>query len=260
MKIIKALSLILAIVCFCTLLYSCDFSNTEKNIIEVNGNVYLDSTPLKNVTIKSNTKSFCQTDSSGHFSFSVNAKKITIFAEKSGYVFSPNNIELTSSKNDVKFYATKIEKINGGLSLNKIIITPTSIVSMGGENFAYNANNQICLKVKSLNLFVDNKTFNIGENALVAKNINNELIFAEDLSIDTQKNYNIKFSLDVYFTLSNTEHVFTEVNQTILNISGNQTTQDLRNNQITYSCIGVNAKEAKFTYNISFIFDYFPYV
>ena len=245
----------------CSLILSaCDFLPVGTPL-KVSGYVYYNSSPLENVAIKTSTQKLCETNSEGFFTFETNKSQITIYAEKTGYLFQPKSITLTSNNNNVIITAQAIENLNGVLSLSQINITPSSIVSVS-DNFQYVKDGQNCLKIKNFYVEVNNKKINCIEDDFYAvKNKTNIINFNDDISIETNTPFSIKFSLDAYFTSYHNEYYFEEEKITVLDITQPQTTAILtENNQIEYSFWGVNASNNKFSYNVTFVFDYYPNV
>ena len=251
------------LVLFCVMVFgmlscACIFSPPNASL-KVSGYVYCDNQPLEETLIKSSTQKLCYTDEYGHFEFQTSKSHITIFAEKDGYMFLPDSAEIYSSTNNITFTAQKIVPLNGSLSLSKINITPISIVSLA-DNFQFVENSNVCLKVKSFNVEINGKIYNcLNQDLYAIKNKSNYIDFNNDFSIDTGEQYSIKFTLDAYFTSNHHEYVFVEEKQTILNVSQVQTNANLNENmQIEFSSWGVNSSNNKFSYNVTFIFDYFP--
>lgn len=257
----KLKAILMVFVCICSIfLAACDFSpNTET--MSVSGHVYFDSVAMQDVEIKSNTKTLAVSDSSGAFNFEKTKSTTTIYAEKTGYTFTPKSIEVSETTDNIVFIATKIEDLNGTLSLSKINITPTSIVSIS-DNYLFNLGGKSCLKIKNLYVAIGNAKYNCLTGDFYAeKNKNNFINVEHDLFADTGKNFAIEFSLDAYFSSYRNEYLYSEEKTSILNITTQQTTAHLTdNNQIEYTFVGVNATNNKFSYNITFIFDYYPNV
>lgn len=250
------------IVCCMSVMTGCDFFGTSNDPLIISGYVYLDSTePLSDVSIKSETIIYDKTDENGYFSISVNKSSVELFAEKSGYAFSPHSVTISENTNNLIFNATKTQDLNGLLTLNHIVITPTSMVSFG-DDYSYEHENETCLKIDNLKIDIDNKTFDILQNDLYAvKNKSNIIAFDQDVTVNTDYDFNIWFSLDAYFTSLNQEFVYHEERQSVIRVQEKQTTADLNdNNQIVYTAVGVNSSNNMFTYNISFVFDYYENV
>ena len=258
MKRIKAMFLIL--LCVCSLCFTaCNYSAPPSTPLTVSGGVYFDNLGLDGVKIKSSTRTLFTTLDNGLFNFEEKSSKITIYAEKEGYTFLPKSITITKSTDKVVFEAFEIEDLNGTLSLCEINVTPTSIVSIT-DNYSYTQNGTTNLKIK--NLFVkmgSNQYDSLTTDFFAEKNKSNKITFLNDLSVNTQENFTIEFYMNVYFTSYRQEYIFTESKVSVLNISSSQTTAMLNeHNQIEYTFVGVNASNNKFSYNITFVFDYFP--
>lgn len=253
---IKGLMTLIILIC-CLFFSACDFSPVKNNV-EVSGNIYFESLPMDDVIIKSTTKIYTTTNSDGSFNFETNNTPITIYAEKEGYTFSPKNITISSTTNNIVFTAIQTTNLNGTLCLDSVNITPTSIVSIN-DNFQYANNGNNCLKIKSFNLKLNNLQCSINVNEYAIKNKSNIIKINNDISVDTGTEFSLYFSLNCYFKQNNLEYIYTEDNQSVLNIKEVQTTKDLTdNNQVEYSFMGVNSSNNKFSYNITFIFDYYP--
>lgn len=258
MKKLKCL-LIAFILISCTLLFACNFNPILSKEISISGSVYIDTQPVVNAQIKSKTQVLCSTDENGNFAFTINAESVTIFVEKSGYLFNPSSLTFTESTTNVLIKGEMVKNLDGILSLSSVNITPSSIVSVT-ENFQYVANGENCLKAKNFNVEINNKKINcLTFDTYLIKNKNNKIVVEDDLFVETGKNFAINFSLDVYFKLSFNEYIFTEEKKSVINIDRAQTTAMLNeNNQIEYTYVGVNSSNNKFSYNVTFIFDYYP--
>lgn len=243
---------------------ACDY-NPTKTKLEISGAVYFDNTPLDGVSIRSNTKYFYTTNTNGKFSFDEYSSSVTIFAEKSGYIFSPNSITLTESQSSIIFEATKIENLSGTLSLSKINVMPTSIAGVQ-ENYLFkNSGGESCLKINQINVSVDDDNLQALTSPIYAvKNKNNEIKFTNNLSVNTGERFKIMFSIDACYSFASNEQVYYETKKSVISITESQTNANLVQSgqnefgQIIYSLDGVNAGNNNFSYNISFIFDYYP--
>ncbi len=255
-KFIVFLTLIL---CSMSIMTGCDHLGSRSDPLIISGYVYLDSSqPLSGVSIKSETNIYAKTDDNGYFSINVNKNSIQLFAEKDGYTFSPHSITISENTDKLIFNAQKTYDLSGLLTLSHIIVTPTSIVSFG-NNYSYQHNDNTCLKINDLHINIDSKSFDLLDNELYAiKNKSNIIDFNQDITVNTNYDFNIWFSLDACFTSANQEFVFHEERQSVIRIQDKQTSSDLNdNNQIIYTAFGVNASNNMFTYNISFVFDYY---
>ena len=257
----KVITLLLIIIMGASILTGCDFWESVEPLT-ISGYVYLNSTePLSDVTIKSQTAIYGKTDNNGFFSISVNRSSVEIFAEKSGYSFSPKSAIVSQSTNNLIFSATQTKDLSGLLTLRHLVITPTSIVSFG-ENYSYQHDGNICLKISDIQINIDNKQFDLLDGDFYAiKNKSNIITINDDVTVNTNYAFNIWFSINAYFTSVNQELVFEEDKQSVIRVQEKQTTVDLDdNNQIVYTAVGVNSSNNMFTYNISFIFDYYENV
>lgn len=166
---------------------------------------------------------------------------------------------------------TKIENLDGTLSLRCIQITPTSIIKDDIDKFAYkNEENVDCLKISQIHIILSgDKTSQNTENALndtifAPKNVKTEIAIKKDFSVDTCTNFSIDFGVDVYHTVTNEEQLFSETNLAKQQITKKQTNTDLTNfsknayGQIVYTFSNINSTNAKFSYNITFVFDFYP--
>lgn len=258
----KIVTLILIVILGMSVLSGCDFFSGNSTSLAISGYVYLNSTePLEGVAIKSETTIYTRTDANGFFNITVNNDSVELFAEKSGYTFSPRSITVSQSTNSLIFSATETKELSGLLTLNSIVITPTSIVSFG-DNYSYTHNGDKCLKISDITIDIDNKQFELLDGDLYAiKNKSNTIMFDKDVTISTGSVFNIWFSVDAYFTSLNEELIFEEDRQSVIRVQEKQTTEDLDdNNQIVYTAVGVNSSNNMFTYNISFVFDYYENV
>lgn len=263
MKIKKIICYVLMFVSV-FVLFACDYNPTQTKI-EISGTVYFNNAPLDGVSIRSNTKNFCTTENDGNFIFEENSNSITIFAEKSGYIFSPKSITLSKSQSGIIFEATKIENLNGTLSLSKINITPISIASIQ-ENYLFkNSSGESCLKINQINVSInDNELTALNSCVYAVKYKNNEIDFNKDLSVNTGTKFKILFSVDACYSFASSEQVYTEAKKSVINVTENQTNADLVQTgqnefgQIVYTLAGVNAGNNNYSYDISFVFDYYP--
>ncbi len=254
-KIIVFISLI---ICFMSVLSGCDIFGGVTTL-EISGYVYLDTNqPLSDVAIKSETNIYAKTDDNGYFNITVQKSKIELFAEKTGYSFSPYSVEITENTDNLIFVATKTKDLSGLLTLSHIIITPTSMVSFG-DNYAYQHNGEKCLKINDLEVNIDDKSFDLLDSDFYAvEDKSNVIAINDDITIKTDYDFNIWFSLDAYFTSYNEEFIFHEDRQSVIRVQEKQTTEDLNDqNQVLYTAYGVNASNNMFTYNITFVFDYY---
>lgn len=240
---------------------ACDIFYTQSDkTIETSGKVSFESSALSGVKIKTKTQVLCQTDENGNYNFSINANEVEIFAEKQGYAFTPRSIIITDSTTDLNFVAEKVEDLNGELALSKIIITPTSIGTLP-DNFKYTDNGQEYLKISSISLKIVNNQYLpfVEDGAKAIKNQKNTFVLTEQYSVKTSQKFAINFSISAHFRSYGDEYNFTESRTTTLNVSANQTTAMLNDNkEFVVSLIGVNSSNNMFSYDISFVFDYYP--
>ncbi len=258
----KLVTLIMIVILGMSMLSGCDFFSGNSDSLTISGYVYLNSVePLEGVSIKSETTIYARTDVNGFFNITVNNDSVELFAEKTGYTFSPRSVTISQSTNSLIFSATKTKELSGLLTLNSIIITPTSIVSFG-DNYTYTHNGDKCLKISDIEININNKQFDLLDGDLYAiKNKSNTVMFDEDVTLNTSSVFNIWFSVDAYFTSLNEELIFEEDRQSVIRVQEKQTTEDLDDkNQIVYTAVGVNSSNNMFTYNISFVFDYYENV
>ena len=249
--------LILACCCF----GACDLSFVQTTeTLEISGTVTFEGQALQDVSIKTQTQTLCKTNDEGEFSFTVNANQIEIFAEKDGFSFSPHKTMITESTSDIAFVAKEIETLDGEIVLSSVCITPTSIVSVS-DNYKYTNNNTDCLKIKSLEVKISDFEYQnfVPDKSYAYKHQNNNYSTTEEYSIKTNSKFSIEFNLSTYFTANNNEYLFTENRETILNVAQEKTTAHLNDDgKFEVSLYGINSSNNMFSYNITFVFDYYP--
>lgn len=249
--------------------FACD--ETKKTTLSISGGVYFNGQGLENVTIHTSSNTYTITGNDGKFSFTEKTNKIVIYPQKDGYTFSPKEQEITASTENIQFIATKIENLVGTLSLSAIQITPTSIAHSDIDKFIYkNEENSDCLKISQIYVkFSGNTTSQKTESTLsepifAQKNKKTEIAIKTDFSVQTCKSFSIDFSVDAYHNVAGSEQIFTETVSTKKQITENQTNANLINfskneyGQIVYSFSAINSTDAKFTYDITFVFDFYP--
>lgn len=225
------------------------------------GTVYFNSVEMEDVLIKSSTKYLFTTSLDGKFNVSV-PKDTIIYPEKSGYTFTPSQITITEDTQNILFVAKQIEPLNGSINLAEVIITPTSISSFG-DNYNYKQNGEDSLKLSALEITINNKTINPikNNNCYAIKNKSNSIKIDDDITLPTGIDFSIKFRLSTYFVSNNNEYTYTEDKISILEIKEIQSTNNLTSkNQIEYSAFGVNSSNTKITYNVTFVFNYYPII
>ena len=245
--------------CFCFGACDLSFVQTTKTI-EVSGSATFNGQALQDVSIKTQTQTLCKTNSEGKFSFTINANQIEIFAEKSGFSFSPHKTLITESISNIAFVAKEVEPLDGEIVLSSVCITPTSIVSVS-DNYKYTNNNTDCLKLKSLKVKISDFEYQnfVTDKSFAFKHKNNIYSTSEEYSIKTDNKFSIVFNLSTYFTANNNEYLFTESRTTTLNVAQEKTTAHLNDEgKFEISLYGINSSNNMFSYNITFVFDYYP--
>ena len=245
--------------CFCFGACDLSFVQTTKTLV-VSGTATYQGQAMHEVEIKTQTQTLCKTDIDGKFSFTVNANQIEIFAEKSGYTFSPRKTVITESIDNLAFVAQEVEDLDGEIELSSICITPTSIVSVS-DSYEYSNNGTDCLKLNDFKLVISNYEYLdfVPDKALANKHQDNIYSTTEEYSIKTDSKFSIMFSLSAYFTANGNEYLFTETRTTTLNVAQEKTTAHLNDDgQFEVSLYGINSSNNMFSYDITFVFDYYP--
>lgn len=256
-KSVISFMLIFMLTC-CCFLSACIFDGNT-NTINVSGKIYLNSEPLEYVLLKTSTKIWGQSDLNGEFDITINSNgSVIVYPEKPGYEFTPKSVEITQDTKNLIFVAEKVKELDGLLSLAQIIITPTSISSFG-DNYSFNQDGQTYLKINKFELDINGiKIDAINSNYLALKNKSNTINIGDDVTIETCVNFSIKFSLDACFVMGNTEYVYDEEKFSVLEVKEKQYTNDLTSkNQIEYTAVGINSSNNKYTYDVTFVFDYY---
>lgn len=229
---------------------------SKENKISFSGLISYGNEAMVGVVIKTSDRALCITDEEGEFKFESSLKNIKIYPEKEGYYFEPEFVIVTEESPECSFIAKKTTPLVGKLTLKKVIIKPTYIVSYS-DDYLYSKDNKDCLKVFDISLKHNEKIFTIStENMFLYKNEKNEIEIEEDINITCGSQSQIGFIINTYFKYNYYESHTAYTEYSYLYIAGDQTNNKLQNNQIEYSLIGINNKSNKFTFNITFIFDY----
>jgi len=237
--------------------FACDIGDTK--IINGGGKVTFASEQIVDVQINSGVSNICTTNENGEFSFTLSAKTITIIPQKAGYFFIPKSITIDGDTDQINFEAVKIKELNGTLKLKSVCIMPTSIASMG-DNYLFKQNGEDCIKLSGLKInYLDNTNSILTDAVYLRKNKKNYIDVQDNISFNCGDKVNLSFLLNANFTSINREWTSTNSAFTYLNILTTPTNADLIDNQITYSLYGINSETKAFTYDISFIFDYFEF-
>lgn len=240
---------------------ACDiFYTPSSKTIEASGKVNFVNLGFEGVEIKTSSQVLDITSADGTFAFETNANELVIFAEKDGYVFSPRSITLTENTQNITFVAEQVKPLNGELVLTSINITPTSIATYPND-YSFSKNNSEHLKISNLDLTINSYDYQnfINNSMLLEKNSTNKILVDEEFSIKTQSKINIEFKLSAKYTSYSKEYNFEETRYTTLNISANQTTANLDDdNFLIASLKGINSSNNMFSYNIYFMFKYYP--
>lgn len=235
------------------------FSCSSPNLPDLNctGTVTINSANgLEGVKIKTTVKHYTTTNSAGEFSFSTKANAITIYPELEGYIFEPASIELTAGDNTANFTATKIENLTGTITLQKVIITPTSIVG-GTQNYNYISNGKDALKASNINVSVGNAVYNVLEGTqFLYKNQQNQILVEGATAIVCGQSTSIGILINTYFVMGYHEAQTTNEVYSYLYINQPQTNENLKDGNITYTIYGINSPSKTFTFDVSFVFLY----
>ena len=81
--------------------------------ISCSGTVTFNNVGLDGVEIKSTVKHYATTNQNGEFAFETNSNQITIYPQKEGYIFAPEQAIINPGENTVNFVATQIQNLNG---------------------------------------------------------------------------------------------------------------------------------------------------
>ena len=222
------------------------------------GSVKFNGVGLENVEITDKVNVYATTDLNGNFSFSTTKESITIYPQKSGYIFTPAKIVLTEQAN-IEITCTKAESLNGKLVLDKVLIKPTSIVSFSDNNFLFVNNNQKCLKIEQLDLTINENTQIINKfNGFAPLNDYTDILGdnAFELEVvDGKTNLKIEYTLNTYFTINSHQSTALETAR-IVRINKTLDTGNLIDNQFELYVSGVNSSHGGYSYNLSFVFEY----
>lgn len=226
--------------------------------LSCDGKVEVLGVGLCDVVIKSDTKEYATTNAQGEYYFITNAKTLTIYPVKDGYIFEPKKAVLSAGENsEVKFVAIEIENLRGRLTLSEIIITPTSIMS-SPDNYVYRIDGKECIKSSEITLFYNGISHNLNEDVkYLFKNANNT-INTDNTQIDFDCGQNVRIGvlINAYFNVYNHEYETTYLEFSYLDINQTQTNADLQNGQVCYNLYGINNKARTFTVDITFVFDF----
>lgn len=236
--------------------FACDMPTSPE--LSCSGIVTINNIGFNDVVIKSSIKEYATTTPNGAFSFNTKAKTITIYPEKSGYIFSPKQITLKAGQNTANFTAQKIENLQGKLKLNSLIITPTSILS-SPENYSFLHNGKQCLKASEITVKYNNliKQLNLGD-VYLSKLEKNVLYNSSNVTFNCGENVSIGLLINTYFNSYYQTFKTTETEFTYLYINKQQTNEMLQDGQVTYNLYGINNKTKCFTFDVAFVFDYIP--
>ena len=257
----KKIAIFFVLMFACLSFGACDLSFTQSTkTLEVSGNVTFEGKALEGVSIKTKSQTLCKTNNLGKFTFTINANSIEIFAEKNGFTFSPRQVTISESVSNLSFVAEKIENLNGEIVLSSVNITPTSMASVP-DDYNYANGSDEYLKIKNIKVQISNfeyKNF-VPNKSIATKQTNNIFSTSEEYSIKTTEKFSILFSLSAYFTAYGHEYEYNETRLTTLNVAKTKTTANLNdNNQFEVSLYGINSSNNMFSYNITFVFDYYP--
>lgn len=253
----RKLFIIFAMILTCFSLSACKVTLATTESYSLSGSVSFEQQGLSDVNIKSSIKNLATTQADGSFCFETNITEFEIFAEKEGYTFTPASIKVNKNTTNIAFVAHEIKDLNGTISLSQIQITPTSIVS-STESYAFSNNNKVCLKIQNLELSINSQNFNALPSIpyFAIKNQTNTIELNQNLTFNSSDNFLISFKLSANFKRYNNEHTFTEERTSTISIPSHKTTKDLKDGKLYYSLYGINSSNTKFTYNITFVFDY----
>lgn len=260
MKYVKGVIVAIMLMAVSLTFFACDSNLPD---LSCSGNITINSVALEGVTIKSNIKNYTQTNKSGEYSFTTNAESITIYPEKSGYIFTPKSVTITAGENlDINFVAEEIVEIDGTLKLNKVIISPTVIVN-SPENYEYvnSSNGKKGVKAKDIYLWQNNSILVTDQTNYLYKNTQNNIDISSNITFDCGQKFSLGILINMYFMPRNHQESSTseqdsKSNYSFLYVENAQTNADLINNQIVYNLYGINNHLRTVTYNVSFVFDY----
>lgn len=223
----------------------------------ISGVVTFEDQPLENVAIRSNNKIFTYTDKNGIYTFKTKLENIEIYAEKEGYAFA-TRYSLISSLENADFTASKVEDLNGSLTLNKIYITPTSILDLVGNSFNYGETTP-ALKVAHLDIIIKEETLSlINEPMLLAKYKKQafEIVDAPTLICNDENIQQIKVRLQANFMLQSQEALASEENWVTINLTNLTTINLNQEGKVVLYIYGNNSVYNGYTYNLCLEFNY----
>ena len=224
--------------------------------LSCSGTVTIDAVGLEGVIIKSSVKEYAITNSSGNFEFTTKAKSLVVYPYKEGYMFTPSSISLTDGENTATIVATKVEALEGTLTLKEVIITPTSISTLP-DNYTYTYNDKICLKASDINIVYESNNYLLNaETIYLYQNEKNAISVEDNITFNCGENKRVGIFINAYFKWSHSESKTTETEASFLDILVPQTNADLVDGQVKYSLYGINNKSRSFTFDITFLFDF----
>ncbi len=213
---------------------------------------------LGEVIIKTNTKGYATTNDMGQFQFSTESTALEIFPQKNGFIFEPKSVKIKPGENNVNFVAHEIAPLMGKLQLDKIEITPISIV-YGKDNYTYINNNKPALKASDIAILINNYKVQALSNPMyLYKEEINELEILDKYVIDCRKLNSLGILINAYF-INNQQEVNTTDSEFIdLKITIPPTNKDLQqgDGKIIYYLSHVNNKGRAFTFSVAFEFNY----
>lgn len=270
-KKIKAKNIILSIflATLAVFLTGCEFAFFPSGVpVTISGYVTYENQPLSGVKIRSDFYVYTQTDENGFYSFTTTSKQLEFYAKKTSYTFLPKVFNINDKHELYNFEASKAEILDGTLTLSQILISPTSIVSISDNNFAYLKNGNPALKLASFVFEINKQKIdldfkNLTQPFLIEKNIFENVLIENQNPFELEVEdgiikFQLSFLLKTYYKHSNfDEHIDEEKTFKFLNVSVTADTGDLtENNQIKFIASGINSTNFGFTYNIQFVFDY----
>lgn len=224
--------------------------------LSCSGTVTIDSMGLEGVVIKSSVKEYAITNSSGNFEFTTKAKSLVVYPYKEGYIFTPSSLSLTDGENTATIVATKVEALEGTLTLKEVIITPTSISTLP-DNYTYTYNNKTCLKASDINIVYDSNNYVLNpETTYLYQNEKNTISVEDNIALNCGEIKRVGIFINAYFKWSHSESKTTETEASFLDILVPQTNADLVDGRVKYSLYGINNKSRSFTFDITFVFDF----
>lgn len=264
-KIKRKILTLLIIGIFATLLSGCEFTFLQnQEPIFISGYVTFENNPLKDVQIVSDFYHYDTTNADGYYEFKTTTKNLVFYARKNGYSFTPKTYDINALQESYDFEGKQAKELNGALTLTQILVAPTSIVSIPGNNFEYKTSSGVALKLNSFNVKI-NKNFNHtittnqSQPTYLEKNTFTNILKNEpnyEYSILNGKaNFTFNFELKAYYKLSAyAEEVGTE-GISIFKTNVNLDTGDLdENDNLKFSIPSINSHY--FTYNLQFVFKY----